>query len=91
MANRSFIIAVVLLVGAAILFSGMGNGVGKYASGGNSRNSLCNQDYVECGDYALAQRTTCLGQDLKYSCEERYAGAMIACREILNRCVRDTL
>ncbi len=87
MANRSFIIAVVLLVGVAILFSGMGNGVGKYVNGGNSHNSQCNQAYVECGDYALAQRTECLGQDLKYTCEERYAGAMLSCRDILGRCI----
>lgn len=88
MANRSFIIAVVLLVGAAILFSGIGGTTGKYVNAGTARNSACADQYGSCVDSALDDRTVCLGQDQKFTCQQRYDYTLVACKQELLDCIR---
>lgn len=56
MANRSFIISVVLLIGAAIVFSGISGSTGKYVNQTNKHRQDCTAQFEECINDMLKQR-----------------------------------
>jgi len=89
MVNRNFIISVVLLIGAAILFGGMNTGTGKYVSTGNPHNNICADDYKNCVESALSIRTQCLQTTQQFTCEERYSYTVESiCKQQLIECIR---
>ncbi len=89
MANRSFILAVVLLVGIAILFSGMGSSTGKYVNSGNAGNSLCAELYDRCVQSAYDERTNCFKKDQTFVCQQRFDNYIATvCKKELVDCIR---
>ena len=56
MANRSFIISVVLLIGAAIVFSGISGNTGKYVNQTDKHRQVCTAQFEECIEEMLQER-----------------------------------
>jgi len=91
MANRSFIVAVVLLVGAAILFSGFSGGTGMayQRSLGTGPSYVCAEAFSDCMSYAAEIHGSCMESNsyLK-GCRTEYDVNSAACKQDYYACLR---
>jgi hypothetical protein len=89
MANRGLIVAIALVIGVAMLFSGFNGGTGAYVNNANEINRECHDAYESCMSNAAHSYGQCMGGNTNFNaCVRAFNDAKDDCNNDHNTCTR---